>query len=193
MQERVSSLEKNDKNDKSKLSVGAPRPSNSAQPAQPAQPTQPTQAIQVTQRTQTTSSGALVQPVFSVRFSATKPQQDTDTSSSDACGDWSAPTLIRSGDRSHPDAQSLEIGRAAHDALVVALVVAFHPQHRRSSLAGPPSGLRPLGKRWETVQQRHPAASGRLGVPSRWVRRPPVTSRPRGVVQLCVDGVGHGL
>lgn len=136
MQERVNTLEKNDKNDKSKLSVGAPRPANSAQPSQP---------LQVTQRTETTSSGALVQPVFSVRFSSTKPQQDTDTSSSDACGAWSAPPLIRSGDRSHPDAQSLEIGRAAHDALVLAL--ALHAQHRRASLARPSSGLRPLGKR----------------------------------------------
>ena len=200
MQELANSSEKNDKNDKSKLSTGTPLPfyvTQSGQPTQPTQSGQPAQQLQSARPVNASQSSLSTQPVFSVRFSATKPQQDTDTSSSDACGAWSAPPLIRSGDRSHPDAQSLEIGRAAHDALVLALVVllalALHAQHRRASLARPSSGLRPLGKRWETVQQRHPAASGGLGVPSRWVRRPPVTSRPRGVVQLCVDGVGHGV
>ena len=95
MQERANSIEKNEKNEKndqSKVSISTPHPFNSAQPtfaAQPSQSSQPSQAIQVTQRVKTTSSSAPVQPVFSVRFSATKPLQDTDTSSSDACGDRS--------------------------------------------------------------------------------------------------------
>lgn len=92
MQERANSIEKNEKNDQSKVSISTPHPFNSAQPtfaAQPSQSSQPSQAIQVTQRVKTTSSSAPVQPVFSARFSATKPLQDTDTSSSDACGDRS--------------------------------------------------------------------------------------------------------
>ena len=80
MQERIRVSEKNDKSDKAKLSAGTPQPFNTPQSAEA------TQSAQSAQASKPAQSAVPIPPVFSVRFSATKPQPDTDTSSSDACG-----------------------------------------------------------------------------------------------------------
>ena len=204
MQELANSSEKNDKNDKSKLSTGTPLPfyvTQSGQPTQPTQSGQPAQQLQSARPVNASQSSLSTQPVFSVRFSATKLLQDTDTSSSDACGKWFGSLCEDSGNWSHSHRRSTNIRDSAHDAFLFAFVLAlllvvdvpFEAQRCRPSLVLSAKRLYILGERWKTVRRRYSASSGGFGVPSRWVWGQPFTPRRRRVLQLCVDGVGHGV